>query len=161
MSTRILALDLATKTGWAHIDGPSGVQSFALSRGESRGMLFLKFRGWLERIYRDAPFDVVVYEQPHLRGGHATEVLAGMVGILQAWAAEHGVETAMRHSREIKTHATGNGNANKDAMIAAAKERGWSPEDDNEADALWLLDLMKKELGSDRTSPAEKLPATR
>jgi len=147
MSTRILALDLSTWTGWAHSTGPSGVQDFSLSRGESSGMRFLKFQGWLSRVFKDAPFDLVVYEQPHLRGGAATEVLAGMVGILQAWAAEHGIETAMRHSREIKMHATGKGNASKDMMIEAAKERGWNPEDDNEADALWLLDLMKKELG--------------
>jgi len=146
---KILALDLATKTGWAHSDGPSGVQSFALSRGESPGMRFLKFRGWLDRVATEAPFQVVAYEQPHLRGGHATEVLAGMVGILQAWAADHGIETVMRHSGEIKRHATGKGNANKDAMIETAKERGWSPEDDNEADALWLLDLMNKELGNE------------
>jgi len=147
MSIRIFALDLSTMTGWAHSSGPSGVQNFSLSRGESSGMRFLKFQGWLGRVYKDAPFDLVVYEQPHLRGGAATEVLAGMVGILQAWAVEHEIETAMRHSREIKKHATGKGSASKGMMIKAAKERGWDPEDDNEADALWLLDLMKKEIG--------------
>ena len=69
-----------------------------------------------------------------------------MVGILLAWAAENKVEYAMRHSREIKRHATGNGNANKGQMIEAARTIGWNPEDDNEADALWLLDLVQEEL---------------
>jgi Holliday junction resolvasome RuvABC endonuclease subunit len=144
--TKILALDLATRTGWAHSDGPSGVQDFSLDRGESAGMRLLKFRGWLGRIFEEVDFDVVAYEQPHYRGGHATEVLAGMVGILQEWAAENWVETAMRHSREIKRHATGSGNASKDDMVNKAVEQGWNPQDDNEADALWLLDLMKREL---------------
>lgn len=36
-------------------------------------------------------------------------------------------------------HATGQGNANKDAMIEAVKARGFKPQDDNEADAIALL----------------------
>ena len=39
----------------------------------------------------------------------------------------------------IKRHATGKGNAPKEAMIAAARGRGFSPADDNEADAIALL----------------------
>ena len=34
---------------------------------------------------------------------------------------------------------TGKGNANKDAMIAAARARGFTPTDDNEADAIAIL----------------------
>ncbi|WP_299363825.1 hypothetical protein [uncultured Paracoccus sp.] len=39
----------------------------------------------------------------------------------------------------IKRHATSKGNAPKAAMIAAARARGFSPADDNEADAIALL----------------------
>jgi Holliday junction resolvasome RuvABC endonuclease subunit len=39
----------------------------------------------------------------------------------------------------IKKHATGRGNADKQAMVAAARARGFSPADDNEADAIALL----------------------
>ena len=39
----------------------------------------------------------------------------------------------------IKRHATGKGNAPKAAMIAAAHGRGFSPADDNEADAIAIL----------------------
>jgi hypothetical protein len=39
----------------------------------------------------------------------------------------------------IKRFATGRGNANKTAMIAAMQARGFHPGDDNEADALALL----------------------
>ncbi len=39
----------------------------------------------------------------------------------------------------IKRHVTGKGNADKAAMIAAVKARGFNPVDDNEADALAIL----------------------
>jgi Holliday junction resolvasome RuvABC endonuclease subunit len=40
----------------------------------------------------------------------------------------------------IKRHVTGRGNADKDAVIAAVRALGFDPFDDNEADALALLD---------------------
>ena len=39
----------------------------------------------------------------------------------------------------IKRHATGKGNADKAAMVAAVRARGFSPADDNEADAIAIL----------------------
>jgi hypothetical protein len=47
----ILALDLATVTGWALQEGlryESGYESFGVKRGESPGMRFVKFRRWLQ-----------------------------------------------------------------------------------------------------------------
>ena len=39
----------------------------------------------------------------------------------------------------IKRHITGKGNADKAAVIAAVRARGFNPIDDNEADALAIL----------------------
>lgn len=39
----------------------------------------------------------------------------------------------------IKHHATGKGNAGKDAMVGAMRGRGFAPADDNEADAIAIL----------------------
>jgi Holliday junction resolvasome RuvABC endonuclease subunit len=39
----------------------------------------------------------------------------------------------------IKKFLTGQGNANKQAMIDAARKLGFSPADDNEADAIAIL----------------------
>jgi Holliday junction resolvasome RuvABC endonuclease subunit len=44
----------------------------------------------------------------------------------------------------IKRHVTGRGNADKDAVIAAVRRLGFDPVDDNEADALALLDWALK-----------------
>jgi hypothetical protein len=58
---------------------------------------------------------------------------------LPAWAELRGVPDEGVPIGTIKRHATGKGNADKDAMIAAARARGFSPADDNEADAIALL----------------------
>ena len=143
---RILALDLATKTGWAHSSGPSGVQSFALRRGDSSGMRFVYLRAWLTRMEENEPFDLIAYEQPHHRGGRATEVLLGLATTVQGWAAENGKEVTTRSTSELKKHATGKGKASKLSMMLSAERKfGREPEDDNEADAMWLLDLVKRE----------------
>lgn len=145
----ILALDLATKTGWAHSDGASGMQSFQPRRGDSPGMRYLNLRAWLSRVHDAAPFELIAYEQPllHHAGGHAAEVLFGLATHVQGWAAEHGIETTTRTPGEIKKYALGKGRGSKLAMVLACERKfGFEPIDDNHADAMWLLDLVKKEL---------------
>lgn len=148
----ILALDLATRTGWAIVrDGrviESGVQDFSKRRGESNGVLFLRARKWLAEFGRVTPAasaeglrratpDLVVYEQAHFRGGAATEICVGLQTRAQEIAAEWGVESAPVPTSTLKKWATGVGRAEKAAMIAwAAGKIGRQPEDDNEADAI-------------------------
>ena len=140
----ILALDLATKTGWAIARNgqlvESGVQVFDIRRGESPGLRFLRFRSWLEDLLTEAAPDLVAYEQAHHRGGAATELCVGFATRVQELAAGDGIEYASVHTSTLKKHATGHGNAQKDAMVAAARKRwGIEPEDDNHADALLIL----------------------
>ena len=88
----ILALDLATRTGWAVVrDGrvvESGVQTFDKRRGESNGVLFLRARKWLSEFGQSSPPDLVAYEQAHFRGGAATEICVGLQTRAQEIAAE-------------------------------------------------------------------------
>jgi len=146
----ILALDMATKTGWAALfDGKviSGVQNFKLKRGESPGMLFLRFRAWLRDVRELTDrIDLVAYEQAHHRGGAATQVCVGLMTDALAFAAEIGAEAMPVHTGTLTLWATGKGNASKAMMIEAAKARGYNPEDDNEADALLILEHAIDEL---------------
>lgn len=150
----ILALDLATKTGWAHSSGPSGVQDFALKRGDSPGMRWLRLRAWLGELLDLSVTDLIVYEQAHHRGGAPTHVAHALIGHVEAIAAERNIDVTSYHTATIKKHATGKGNSPKPMMVAAAREKWPDVQivDDNHADALWLLDLVQTELDSAPTS---------
>jgi crossover junction endodeoxyribonuclease RuvC len=146
----LLALDLGTRCGWALWDGArleSGVQVFDLKRGESPGMRFVRFNAWLASWAPDTPRPALIaYEQTHHRGGAATEVAAGLATRVQEFCARHGVEHVAVHSATLKKWATGKGNADKAGMLAAVCRR-WKPvTDDNETDAVALLQYALREL---------------
>lgn len=61
------------------------------------------------------------------------------LGHLTAWCEHHNIPYQGVPVGTIKKHATGKGNAGKDEMITSVRERGHTPVDDNEADALALL----------------------
>jgi Holliday junction resolvasome RuvABC endonuclease subunit len=137
----ILALDAATKTGWALIkDGrvlESGVQDFSKRRGESNGAMFFRFRNWLCNVLIVGQVAFVAYELSHFRGGAATEIGVNLTGRIQEECAARGIEYAAVHTATLKKWATGRGNAEKGQMVSRAGEiLGRSPEDDNEADAV-------------------------
>ena len=139
----ILALDCATKTGWALVQNgkvlESGVEDFSKRRGESNGMMFLRFRCWLKETVDRYDIGLVVYEMPHYRGGAATEICVNLTGRVQEVCARSDIDYEGVHSMTIKKYATGKGTACKDAMVrAAASILGRAPLDDNEADAVLL-----------------------
>lgn len=143
MSMTILALDLATKTGWAVARNSeiieSGVQDFALRRGESHGLMFLRARRWCLDTAKTAGAGLIAYEQAHYRGGASTEVCVGLVTHVMGVAAELCLESMPIHTATLKKWATGSGTSKKPEMIAAARVKsGRYPADDNEADAILL-----------------------
>jgi Holliday junction resolvasome RuvABC endonuclease subunit len=143
---RILALDLATKTGWAtNTPEASGVDTFDVRRGESPGTRYLRFVAWLREKITIIQPELIVFEKAHHRGGAATEIAAGFATHLQSTCAAMNIEHAAIHTATIKKHATGKGNAGKSEVMAAYQEKwGKAPIDDNEADARWLLDYAVK-----------------
>lgn len=141
----ILALDCATRTGFAWIkDGKlveSGVQDFSKRRGESNGGMFFRFRTWLSNILDGMKGDnddiIVVYEQAHHRGGAATEIAVNLTGRVQEACASRSIEFATVHTATLKKFATGKGKADKSEMVTwAANRTGKLIADDNEADAI-------------------------
>jgi hypothetical protein len=141
----ILALDLGTATGWAirgH-DGliTSGTVSFKPGRFDGGGMRFLRFTNWLTEIDRlSGPIEAIWFEEVRRHAGtDAAHVYGGLMATLTAWAELRGVPYSGVPVGTIKQHSTGKGNADKAAMVAAARARGFSPVDDNEADAIAIL----------------------
>lgn len=144
----ILSLDLGTTTGWAIRDHEgtilSGSQSFKPQRFEGGGMRFLRFQRWLKEIISPSGsaklVDRVVFEEVrrHL-GVDAAHAYGGFMGQLSCTCENMNIPYEGVPVGTIKRHATGKGNASKDMMIAAMRNHGHDPVDDNEADALALL----------------------
>jgi hypothetical protein len=145
----ILALDLGTATGWAlrRPDGAilSGTASFKPGRYEGGGMRYLRFAQWLDSL--DAPGAVYFEEVRRHAGTDAAHVYGGLLGTLSAWCERRGIPYAGVPVATIKRHAAGKGNADKAAMIAAMRTKGFNPADDNEADALAILSLISDKSG--------------
>ncbi|PWG15742.1 crossover junction endodeoxyribonuclease RuvC [Salibaculum griseiflavum] len=141
----ILALDLGTTTGWAirGFDGliTSGTASFRPGRFDGGGMRYLRFTNWLTELdLLSGPIATIYFEEVRRHAGtDASHVYGGLMATLTAWAELRGLPYEGVPVGTIKRHATGRGNANKQAMIDAARDRGFSPADDNEADAIAIL----------------------
>jgi Holliday junction resolvasome RuvABC endonuclease subunit len=140
----VLALDLGSTLGWAlNVSGQvmSGTEKFKLGRFEGGGMRYLRFVRWLDDLMRFTGRISAIYfeEVRRHKGVDAAHVYGGFLAQLTAWCERHAVPYQGVPVGTIKKFATGKGNANKDAMIDAAKRWGHAPADDNEADALALL----------------------
>ena len=143
--TTILALDLGSTTGWAMrlTDGSvvSGTMEFRPGRYEGGGMRFLRFRSWLDHLEAGAKtIDLIHFEEVRRHAGtDAAHIYGGFLAHLSAWCELKHIPYQGVPVGTIKRHATGKGNAGKDAVIAAMRSKGFKPEDDNEADALAIL----------------------
>ncbi len=141
----VLALDLGSKTGWAlaHPDGTitSGTVTFKPGRFEGGGMAFVRFKAWLNELSGNSGQLAAIHFEEVRRhvGTTAAHVYGGFLAHLTAWAEMKGIPYQGVPVGTIKKHATGKGNANKQAMIQAMRDKGHEPGDDNEADALAIL----------------------
>ena len=152
----ILALDLGTRTGWALCDGASmmsGVEDFSPKRFEGGGMRELRFRLWLKDVFgimqkSGKPIQTVFFEEVRQHTGTtAAHIYGGLMGTLTSFCEEEKDRVKTPYQGvpvgTIKKHITGKGNANKEEVIDAVSSKIRQVEDDNEADALAILDYAK------------------
>ena len=141
----LLALDLGQQTGWALRQASglitSGSHGFRPGRFEGGGMPLLRFAGWLDELHATAgPLGLVFFEEVRAhKGTAAAHTYGAFLGQLSAWCESRSVAYQGVPVGTIKKHATGKGNADKAAMMAAVRSKGFLPVDDNEADAIALL----------------------
>jgi Holliday junction resolvasome RuvABC endonuclease subunit len=148
----MLALDLGTTTGWA-LSLPDrrvthGYVNFKPQRFEGGGMRYLRFRRWLDELLTTvAPssslqgLGAVYFEEVrrHL-GVDAAHAYGGFLATLTSWCELQKIPYQGVPVGTIKRHVTGKGNAGKSEMVSAVRARGYLVADDNEADALAVLD---------------------
>lgn len=162
----LLALDLATRTGWAVAVPPYRPSTIALQDaagvGKTRqnlsgvrrftdlaydhGRLFYNFEEWLNEKMNTHQPDKLVYEAalPRHSGSSAAQIALGLVGILLKEAVRTNTPIWHISGSKLKKFATGKGAWPKGQAKAKMKQagwnRGWVFADDNECDALWLAE---------------------
>lgn len=144
---KVLALDIASVTGWCLDNGIYGTWDFKTRKDESMGMKLIRFRAKLKEVHELEQIDIMVYERP--AGRHANSIIhqSKLIGIMEKFCEENNIEYKAYSATEIKRFATGKGNAGKPAMIQAAKDRfGYDGNDDNEADAIHMRELFRTEM---------------
>lgn len=104
-------------------------------------MRFLRFKRWLTEIKQSCDvIDCLHFEEVRRHASSdAAHAYGGFLATLGAWCEHHRIPYQGVPVGTIKKYATGKGNASKDEMVASARARGYTPADDNEADALAIL----------------------
>lgn len=170
----ILALDTATTTGWAvSASGvvTSGVFDCSIrttptkkERADHPGLRFDKFSVMLhEKLYEDK-IDLVVYEMVvggRSAGGNTSMIQKGLEAFLYREAYRKGCPVWSFAAATIKKWATGSGVLTHESKaevvrraLAEFKDQDFIPHrptksqpwtvDDNQCDALWILDLAHR-----------------
>lgn len=171
-SKGVLALDLASKTGWAFAP-PSSVVGWPGTRpfadvglvaadprppasfgtivtgrpGSSHGERAAALDEWLEAMHERSRLGLVVVEQPmpakFSKNMAATEIAIGLRMIVQAFCARRGIAGPWEVPIiSAKSWFGSKLQKDKRPMIATAKSLGWDVGTDHEADALAILDLV-------------------
>ena len=141
----ILALDVATKTGYAYSGGDSGTWNFGIRSREDSIDRIVKFHSQIKHFISNNPVDIISIERTAGRFKKPLIVQSELHGVLKLLARDENIVIEEYSAKDIKKFATDNGNASKSMMIEAAEERfGIKIIDDNHADALWLLERTKQ-----------------
>jgi hypothetical protein len=147
----VLALDLATVTGWAW-GQPGSLPKFGHERfakqGEPRPVAYRKFRLWLDLFCSARRPDLIVFESPAVpsfMGGKTNietiRLLMGLAEHLEEWAWEK-FELREATTAQVRAHFIGRNlrsNVAKPLVMARCRERGWMVETTDEADACALF----------------------
>ena len=144
---RVLALDIATHTGWAYADKGviAGHGVLDLSKHDDEGARSNAFRSKLARALGAFSVDLVVIERPVLAKPSATTYRTnGLVWDAHAAAHAHGAQrrevTADTWRKALYGKARpAKGRALKNMAIAYARDRGVEIKSDDEAEALLIL----------------------
>ena len=158
----VLALDIGTALGWAaqRADGSVVSGRVELPKGQRQGVRLHAFRVWLvDQLTRIGDIDTIIWEHAFRQPGAANEVHHNLVGVLLDFAERNRITDY--HSVDVKAlkgFATGNGNADKDAMVAAARAAGYPVRSHDEADAVHLL---RYEISGSRAADLPRLAEAR
>lgn len=151
---RVLAFDTATTTGWAVGDlrGERRWGSFTLPRtGANIGLFLIFAERRIEELVAQHRPKMLAYEAPLLipRADNPEKLqrLLGLVSEVEKCAERRSLPCEKATLGQIRTHFLGAGYRNQTADLKArtkvkCRDMGYDVADDNEADAMALLDYM-------------------
>jgi Holliday junction resolvasome RuvABC endonuclease subunit len=167
MAGGILALDLATRTGWAFA-GPAALESWPGSEIEAAAMptvsvvygsyrmpktgpdvgWFLdSFHNWLTGDLEVHQPEMVVFEAPWVgpkTHQDTARKLMCLAGHCEFVCRRMAIQYREANNATVRKHFLGTGRGDRRTLkrlaMEACRRRGWDPENDDEADALGLLD---------------------
>lgn len=152
----VLALDLATVTGWA-LGEPGAVPEHGsyrfARRASSHEAIFGNAMAWATQMIEHHKPSLIVWEAPlstsFTRGrtnSDTTTVLHGLPAVIGAVAFRLGVyDVRKAETKDVRNHFLGCNPKRvkaKPMVMQMCAARGWSVADDNEADALAVWDFM-------------------
>lgn len=145
---RILALDLATLTGYALSgdDGhacEAGTMRCENKRGDWPGTRWGILYDFLKRLRKFDSYRKIYFEEPFAMPMRRSGIGVGFKfsAVVELFCVQQSpiIDCVSVPPSVIKKFATGKGNAKKEQMLAAAQKIWDDVTDHNEADALWLL----------------------
>ena len=151
---RLLALDMSSRCGWAFQseDGAitSGVTPFLGTFNP--GDRWVRFDAWLGTWGAD----LFIYEEPITVIKHKTSLGFGYAfeALLHRHAAVFAAKCIGVNVSTLKKYSTGMGNATKHQMICFARQINPEVNDDNEADAILLLEYARKRILNQKENAA-------
>lgn len=142
----ILALDIATITGWAigpiNATAPLNGSHRIAAPGADIAYTLVKFERWLLDFLTVKTPSLVVFEAPVPRsaahGFQTARKLLGLIAVCELVCFRSGIQCREAAIQTVRKHFCGNGRADKEAVQAMCAARGWAFADDNAADALAL-----------------------
>lgn len=142
---RALALDVATRCGWAARlpDGAQecGTLDFTVGvprRGRHPGLVLLNAHRTLTDLVRQVRPGIIVFERPFSRGA-GTRILSGLCSIVELVGAQHGLATSELTAGQVRKELLGRGDSSKEEIEAFVREEGWRPDSLDASDAAGLL----------------------
>jgi len=149
MPQGLLALDLATVTGYAYLKSlentPISGTCRIISVDKSSVGYFIAFEKFIDDLITLSDPHTIVFEAPFIgaiRNLNTVRRLTGFTLLTEMAAYKKSIPRIREvNNSSVKKFFTGNGRADKKDMIFKCRSKGWDPKDDNEADALAILCL--------------------
>ena len=147
----VLALDLATRAGWALWKPGEPVRHGIWAgpqTGDDVGRFIMAFEDWLQPFLAAEQPSWVVFEAPILTAGKTTPATArklmSIAAVCEVVCRRGGVMYRQANNKAVRKHFIGHGNLRSDESkrrtLEVCRAKGWAPRDHNAADALALLD---------------------